>query len=388
MFRIVTLAVLAAALSVFVTGCHDDEGDTPPRPPSYETIGLTYENPVEIEVDPVGQRALLLHDRTASSGPAIQLVDIAGRSVVETRILDYYDVYDLSFISGTSACFAGRPQGNVGYAVEFITLTGLQTERRVMITDTVGLHGYITVDTVGGFVYYSHAGGGERDGVYRIRISDKTIVDADNDGIAPYGFDNALVSGLFHRPGRVFFDGPSEKIVVSNLDSDWITFVDVSLWGSLDRNAGHAFPVNGTEHLSTSSTGLNGVRADAMAYGAGVYVFAGTASNSAYLSRFGTSSNGLDFLATMAGRTWRYRNANLCIHAREDIFSVFILQEDSIGIGIGQYRLNNLQPVSGSPYRPRVIPEESLCAMGIDTLHDRLIAGDAEHARLELISIR
>jgi hypothetical protein len=176
--------------------------------------------------------------------------------------------------------------------------------------------------------------------------------------------------------------------VAANLGGDYITFVDVSLWGTLERGAGHSFPIWGTAHLSTAWAGMSAVRADGMGTGAGVYVFAGTTGNFAYLSRFGVASNGLDTLATVSGRQWRYRNADIRVHARDDIFSVFILQHDSAGVGVGQYRLSNLQLVAGSPYRPRVIPDTALCAVGIDTKNDRLVLGDAHQPRLELMDIR
>jgi hypothetical protein len=244
------------------------------------------------------------------------------------------------------------------------------------------------MDTTGGFVYYTHAGGGTKDAIYRIRLSTHAVIDADNDGQPPFGFDNGLVGGLFDRPARIFFDEPSGKLVTANLGADFITFVDASLWGTLERGAGLTFPIAGTAHLSTASASINGVRADGMATGAGVFVFAGTAGGFAYLSRFGVGSNGLDLLETVSGRQWRYRNADIRVHARDDIFSVFVLQHDSAGVGIGQYRLNNLQLVAGSPYRPLVISDSSLCAVGIDPVNDRLVLGDSHHPRLELMEIR
>jgi hypothetical protein len=384
-FRFIGLALL---VGVVFLGCHDDEGDQTPTPPQRDVISLTYENPLVIEIDAVRQWALLLHDSSASSGTALQLVDLATRSVIATRILDYYNVYDIKFLSASSACFAGRPHGNIGYAVQFVHLPDLRLDTMVLVTDVVGTHGYLAVDTAGGYVYYSHAGGDSLDGVYRIRISTKAIVDADNDGHAPYGFDNGLVSGLFDRPARIFYDAPSGKIVVANLGADYVTMVDVSIWGTLQRSAGLVFPVNGTAHLSTTSGSVNNVRAEAMGTGAGVYVFAGKSGNTAYLSRFSTNSVGLDFIETATDRQWTNRNAALCVHPRQDIFSVFVLQHDEDGGGIGQYRLNNLLSVTGSPYHTLAIPDTSLCAVGIDTLNDRLIVGDANRARLELISIQ
>ncbi|MCX6600549.1 MAG: hypothetical protein NT025_03195 [bacterium] len=375
-------------LATLLPGCHDDEGDSNPSPPHRDTITLTYENPLEIEIAAARQWALLLHDRHASSGPAVQLVDLNARQVLATQILNYYDVYDIEFLPNDEACFAGRPHGNIGYAVQFVHLPDLTLGTRVMLSDTAGAHGYLAVDTTGGFVYYTHAGGGTKDAIYRIRLSTQTIIDADNDGQPPYGFDNGLVGGLFDHPARIFFDESSGKLVAANLGADFITFVDASLWGTLERGAGLTFPIAGTAHLSTASASINGVRADGMATGAGVYVFAGTAGGFAYLSRFEIGSNGLDLLETAAGRQWRYRNADIRVHPRQDIFSVFVLQTDSAGVGVGQYRLNNLQLVAGSPYRPLVIPDTSLCAVGIDPVNDRLVLGDAHHPRLELMEIR
>jgi hypothetical protein len=388
MFRSVWFLIGPAILfAAFVAGCHDDEGDINPSPYG-DTIALTYENPLEIEIDAARQWALLSHYRGASSGPALQLVDLDARQVLATRFLSYYEVYDIEFLPNDEACFAGRPLDNSGYAVQFVSLPDLTLGTRVLLTDTAGGHGYLALDTTGRYIYYSHAGGGSKDGLYRIRISTKAVVDADNDGQPPYGFDNGLVSGLFDHPARIFFDEASGKLVVANLGGDYITFVDASLWGTLERGAGLVFPIAGTQHLSTASTGMTGVRADGMGAGAGVYVFAGTTGNFVYLSRFGMSSNGLDLLETVSGRQWRYRNADLRVHARDDIFSVFVLQQDSGGAGVGQYRLNNLRLVAGTPYRPRVIPDTALCAVGIDTKNDRLVLGDAHQPRLELMDIR
>lgn len=382
---LIGLVMLFAAL---LPGCHDDEGDLNPSPPLRDLITLTYENPLEIEVNAARQWALLLHDSRASSGPAIQLVDLSAREVMETKILDYYDVYDIEFLPNDEACFAGRPHGNVGYAVQFVHLPDLTLGPRVLLTDTAGAHGYLAVDTTEGYVYCSHAGGGTKDAIFRIDLSTQTVMDADDDGQPPYGFDNGLVTGLFDHPARIFYDERSLTLVAANLGADFITLVSVGLWGGLERGAGLTFPIAGTTHLSTAWPNLTGVRADGMATGAGVYVFAGTAGSSVFLSRFGVGSNGLDLLETVSGRQWRYRNADIRVHAREDIFSVFVLQHDSAGVSVGQYRLNNLQLVAGSPYRPLAIPDTSLCAVGIDLANDRLVLGDAHSPQLELMEIR
>ncbi len=163
-----------------ILGCNSEEESLAPPPPRRETIETAWENPVEIEVDAERQWALLLHDRTASSGTALELVDLASRAVLRTLILDYYDVFDAVFLPDGEACFAGRPQGNVGYAVQFFSLPDLTLGARVMTAaDTAGAHGYLAVDVAGGFVYYSHAGGGVHDGVFKIAVSTNTVVDAD-----------------------------------------------------------------------------------------------------------------------------------------------------------------------------------------------------------------
>ncbi|RPH94196.1 hypothetical protein EHM69_07990 [candidate division KSB1 bacterium] len=382
------LILLFGMISVLLlTGCHSDEASLSPPPVSHDVIALTYENPLAIEVHSSRHWALLLHDRTASSGPAIQLVDIDGRSVLHTKILDYYDVFDIKFLSNNEACFAGRPQGNIGYAVQFIRLPELTLGTRVMTSDTAGTHGYLAVDSAGGAVYYSHAGGNGADGVYKISLSSKSLVDADNDNQAPFAFNNDLVDGLFNHPARIFFDADSRKLVAGNLGADYISMINADLWGTLSRAVEHTFPMDGTFQIGTTSGGLTNVRTEAMGSGAGVYVFAGSTSNLAYLARFGTASIGLDFTEAMPGRQWRYRNADLRVHPREDIFSVFVIQQDSSRIGIGQYRLNNLQQVAGSPYRPHVIPDSDVCAIGMDIILDKLIVGDSDHPRLELISL-
>ncbi len=387
------LVWLAAALFVMgLLGCSHDEEDLQPPAASRQTIDLTFENPVEIEVQSARHWALLLHDRSSSSGPALQLVDLNEGRVLRTLILDYFDVYDVAFLPGSEACFAGRPQGNIGYAVQFLSLPDLTLGARVMTADTAGEHGYLAVDSAGGYVYYSHAGGGERDGVSRISIADKTLDDADVSGGAPYAFDNNLVNGLFSTPARIGIDyneaTQTRTLVVANTGDDYITFIDLALWGTLTRNGTHAFPITGTRHLSTAN-GTGTVRAWAMCGRDGVFAFAGTSGNTAYLSRFTVASVGLDFVETMpANRAWRYRNANLQMHPRQDVFSVFVMQRDTSRLGIGQYRLNNLQPVAESPWHTQVIADSAIAAVGVDVVADKLVVGDALRPRLEIIPLR
>jgi hypothetical protein len=380
--------ILFSALSLFalLAACSSDEKTGPSGPPASELMLVEFRNPVEIEVNSELQLALLLHDRTSPTGTALQLIDLQNREVISTIILDYYDVYDVEFISATEACFVGRPQGNTGYAIEFFNIPDLTMISRVMIAGLTGSHGYLDVNGAGTIVYYSHAGGEDHDAVYALSTAAKLPIDADNDDIAPFGFDNELVDGLLNQPGRIFFDDATEKIVVANLNGDFITLIDESIWGTLSRTAGVTFPVSGTSHLTTQQSEVSDVRADAVAFG-GPYAFAGTSAGTPYLSRFGTESQGLDFIESFPDRQWAYRNRDIRIHPRQDIFSVFIMEEDSIGFAIGQFRLNNLGETASSPYRTRHIADSTIAAVGLDTENDRLLVADKESERLEFITV-
>lgn len=382
------VGLAAALIALGFAGCSHDEENLVPPPASRQTINLTFENPAQIEVQGTRHWALLMHDRTSSSGPALQLVDLNEGRVLRTLILDYYDVYDIALLPGDAACFAGRPQGNIGYAVQFLSLPELTLDARVMTADTAGTHGYLAVDSAGGYVYYSHAGGGDRDGVCRISLATKMLSDADNASGAPFSFDNDLVGGLLNAPGRIGIDAATHTLVVANTSDDYITLIDLSLWGTVARTSAHTFPITGTRHLSTAN-GLGTVRAWAMCGRDGVFAFAGTAGNTAYLSRFGVESVGLDFVQAMpANRAWCYRNANLQMHPRQDVFSVFVMQRDTTRYGIGQYRLNNLQPVADTPLRTQVIADSAIAAVGVDVAADELVVADRTRARLEIIPLR
>ncbi|MBU1919206.1 hypothetical protein KKG66_00045 [bacterium] len=380
-------AILIVISLSLLLGCSSDEKSGPSGPPSSELMFVEYRNPVEIEVDPELQLALLLHDRSSPSGPALQVVDIQNHEVLQTLILDYYDVYDVEFINSTTACFAGRPQGNIGYAVEFFTIPSLTNMTRVLTGDTSGTHGYLDVNDAGTVVYYSHAGGGVKDAVYAISVANKRLIDADYDGVAPFGFDNDLVEGLLSTPSRIFFDAGTDDIVVANLTGDYITLIDAGIWGLNSRDALLIFPIAGTAHIETGPNPIPDIRADAVAKGENMYAFAGTSGETPYLSRFGTSSQGVDFVESFNDRQWVYRNRDIRIHPRQDIFSVFVLQEDTVGVGIGQFRLNNLGEVASSPYRTRHIPDSTIAAVGIDTANDRLLVADRESESLEFIQI-
>jgi hypothetical protein len=171
------------------------------------------------------------------------------------------------------------------------------------------------------------------------------------------------------------------------LNGDFITVIDESIWGHLQRSQGLTFPVNGTTHVSTLQPSISDVRADAFARSEGSYAFAGTSNGVPYLSRFGTGSGGWVSAEVLFHRQWAYRNRDIRIHPRQDIFSVFILQEDSIGIAIGQFRLNNLGETASSPYRTRHIADSTIAAVGLDTQNDRLLVADKVSERLEFISI-
>lgn len=378
--------LILISLSILLS-CSSDEKTGSSGPPSSELMFVEYRNPVEIEVDPELQLALLLHDRSSPSGPALQVVDIQNYQVLQTLILDYYDVYDVEFINSTTACFAGRPQGNIGYAVEFFTIPSLTNMTRVLTADTSGTHGYLDVSASGTVVYYSHSGGGDKDAVYAISVTQKRLIDADYDNASPFGFDNDLVEGVFASPGRIFFDSGTTDIVVANLLGDYITLIDAGIWGLNSRDALLVFPIAGTEHIETGPNTIPHIRADAVAKGDNMYAFAGTSEGTPYLSRFSTSSQGVDFVESFNDREWVYRNRDIRIHPRQDIFSVFVLQEDSVGVGIGQFRLNNLGEVASSPYRTRHIPDSTIAAVGIDTENDRLLVADRESEYLEFIRI-
>src|SRR5512137_3016678 len=120
---LLTLAAFAAL--TLVSGCSSDEDKLTNPAPRAEIIGLTYDNPVAIKISPSRHWALLLHDSSSSRGPAVQLVDLARRTVVAQRILDYHDAYDIDFLPNDEACVAGAMMGGTGYAVQFLSLPTL-----------------------------------------------------------------------------------------------------------------------------------------------------------------------------------------------------------------------------------------------------------------------
>ena len=382
MHRIISILILVLPLLLLSLTCSSDEDDGRPPVSSPALINVTFENARVIEVDAARHRALLLHTSESSSGTAIELVDTESRDVISSRILDYFDVYDLKFVNANEACFAGRPHGHIGYAVHFFSLPDLTLGTRVMTSDTSGTPGFLAVDSLGGMVYYSHAGGGDKDAIYKIRVSNKLLVDADNDGLAPFSLDNDLVSGLFGQPGKLFYDRDTQKLVVANLSDNIVTWMNASLWGTLDRAANLTFPINGTMHLPTGNS-----RPVTMAFGAGVYVFAGMDGGQSYMGRFTMNSQEVDILETFAGRTWKLGYSNIRIHPRDDLVSIFILEEDTAGIAIGQYRLNNLVEATASPYRTHHLPDSVVTSFGLDAESDHLLVANGEDPRLEIIDI-
>lgn len=375
--------LLAVLLAAFLLSCSSDESDLRPPPPSASLINVEFENARMITVDSQRHRALLLHSGQAEPGSVLQLVDLESRSVLASNILvDYFELYDVKFVEDTLACFAGRPHGHIGYAVQFISLPSLTLSTRVMVTsDTSGNAGFLAVDSMRSFVYYSHAGGGVHDGIYKVRVSNRTLVDADIDGQTPFALDNDLVSGLFDGPARLYYDDAAAKIVVAN--PSFITMISSSVWGTLNRADNLSFPVPGTSHLSTQG----GANPDMMASGAGIYVFGGEMRDPPTLSRFSVNSVALDLTETLPSVSWWRDNPAIAIHPRDDVVSVFVLYEDSAGVAVGQYRLNNLVEVAASPYRTRMISDSSISTFGLDIVSNRLIIADKDHSRLELIDI-
>ena len=207
-------------------------------------------------------------------------------------------------------------------------------------------------------------------------------MDADNDGQPPYALDNGLVAGLFSGPAKLFYDDATATIVVAN--PDFITLINNNIWGTLNRADNLTFPISGTSHLSTEA----GANADMMAHGADAYVFGGGSTNQPNLSLFRVASQDLDLQVSLPQVSWWRSNPTITIHPREDIVSAFVLYEDSISVAIGQYRLNNLVEVVGSPYRTHVIPDTSISSFGLDIDFDQLIVADSREPRLELINIR
>lgn len=381
--------IVAAIAAALLLGCNSEEGSITSPPSSSYAFSIEFAAPRVIAVDSDRHWALLLHGRTSPRGTALQLVNVQSRSVLRTRILDYYDVFDVTFLPGDEACFAGRTQDRMECAVQFFTLPDLELGARVMTADMAGESGYLAVDTTGRFVYYSHAGGADKDGLYKILLTTKTLMDADNDEGTRFAFDNDLVSGLFQSPGRVFYDVPSQKLMTANLGGNFITQIEAALWGTLRRADHLTFPISGATQLATATGGLTTVRAEAMAAaGGGVYVFAGTSDGTAFLSRVEVNSSLAYPPETMPSyRHWAFQNADVCVHPRSDVRSLFVLQRDSTRISIGRYNLNNLQPSAESPYRTRTIPDTSITALGLDATLDVLIVGDRDAPRLELIGI-
>jgi hypothetical protein len=384
LFRFV---VLAAVLFFILVGCHSDEDKITPPPAPRETIALIYPKPLDIDVYAGRHWALLLHDRQSPRGTALQLVDLEHHNVIGTRILDYYDAYDALFVSVTEACFVGRTQDTREYAVQFVRLPDLTPTARVGLGDTSGVHGYLALDSAGQALYYSHAGGGTQDGIFKIALGTKTLVDGDDDGHAPFAFDNQLVSGLFASPARIFFDAAFRKIVVANLDDNFITMIDASIWGTVHRG-GLNFPITGTSHLSTLAGGLSNARASAMDAGSGIYVMAGMNGNTAFLSRFEANSSIPYPPEVLANRMWRFTNGDIHVHSALTVFSVFLIQQDTSGISIGQYGLNNLRPVAGSPFRVETMPDSAIGAFGLDASLNELVVADTRNPRLEIIPIK
>jgi hypothetical protein len=383
MFALQSCGIGLVFTCTLLCSCSSDEESIRPPSPQTSIINTEFENARVIDVDSHRHWALLLHTSESTSGTAIELVNLTNRSVIRHRILDYYEVYDVKFVSDNEACFAGRPFGSLGYAVRFFSLPDLVLETQIITAGLSGEPGSLAVDSTGSYVYYSHAGGGDDDGIYRIRVSDKTLVDADNDGVAPYAFDNDLVSGLFSHPSRVCVDNISGKLVIANAAAVYVTLLDLNQWGTLDRSANLTFPIPGTSHLQTtfSESPVN------MAYGAGVYVLAGENQSLSFLARFGVNSNGLDLYQSVPGVQWRSTGSSLFVHPRDDVVSLFVLEEDTSGIAVAQYRLNNLSEVANSPFRTRTIPDTSVISFGVDIVSDQLIVADKDRSRLELIHI-
>jgi hypothetical protein len=349
-------------------------------------IGLTYANPAAMAVNSARHWALLLHDRSSPRGTALQLVDLNNHNVIQSAVIDYYDAFDVIFLFNNEACFVGRIQESREYAVQFFRLPDLVLGSRVVVADTSGVHGYLAADSAGQAVYYTQAGGDGKDAIYKISLTTKTIIDADDDGHAPYGFDNQLVANLLAHPARILVDASTRKLLIANLDDDYITMIDASLWGTVHRG-GLTFPIAGTSHLSTLSGGLTHARAEAMGGGDGIYVFAGGSGSSTFLSRFEATSVVPYPPETPSGITWRFRHADLWVHPAQTIFSAFVLQQDSSGIDVGQYGLNNLRAVRGSPYHMQVIPDSAIGAIGLDIVLNKIVVADTREPRLELIAV-
>ncbi len=388
----IRFSVFAAAFAVLglLPGCSNDEDKLTTPGPRAEIIGLTYDNPVAIKISPSRHWALLLHDSSSSRGPAVQLVDLQHHSVVEKRILDYHDVYDIEFLPNNEACVAGCMMGGTGYAVQFLSLPSLTLGARVVTTDAGGTHGFLAADSAGGCVYYAHAGGGNNDAVYKISLATKTLVDADSDGQAPFALDNALVSGIFNQPSHLVFESATRQLMVANLGGDYITVIDSSVWGHLNRQRPHSFPgLAGTARLSTVSGGVSNLRAESMCGSQGKNVFAGRTGGAAYLARFSADYDSVN-LASPTGTLWNhrpFRSVDMQVDPSEPVFSVFILEKDGATVGIGQYSLNSLHQVV-SPFRTQTIPDTSISAFGLDEAANQLVVGDAHAPRLEIISIR
>jgi hypothetical protein len=387
-FRYLLLSLGLILWGLTLDGCSHDEDSLSQPGPRAETIGLTYSDPIEIEVNSARHWALLLHDSSSTRGSAVQLVDLQRRSVIASKILsDYQNVYDIEFLGDNEACFAGKLIDGTGYAVQFLSLPNLTLESSVATADTAGAHGYLAVDSAGGFVYYSHAGGGNKDAVYMISIATKQLVDADNDGHAPYSLDNGMVHGIFSQPGRMIFDPTAGKLMVANLGDDYVTVLDTTVWGHLVRGSGYTFPMPGIYPFNTLAGGLSAVRPSLMRGSGEFDVFAGMSNGTAFMARFGADFT-TPYLVRETGRTWTHPNGDIRIHPRGDVVSAFILQRDSSGYGIGQYGLNNFNQVDVSPHHTRVIPDSLISAFGLDVVLDELVVGDARSPRLELISIR
>ena len=388
LIHVLCIAFFSLAVFVLLAGCHGDEKNIVAPPAPRETINLTYQNPLKIEVNSAQHLALLLNDRQSPRGTALQLVDLDHKNVVASRILDFYDAYDVIFLFNQEGCFVGKTQDTREFAIQFFSLPDLVMGARVNTGDTTGVHGFLTADSAGQAVYYSHAGGGNGDGVYKIALgANKRLIDADDDSHAPFAFDNHLVSGLFATPARIFFDNLSQKIVVANGSDNYITMIDAALWGTVHRG-GLSFPISGTEHWSTVGGSLSSARAEGMDGSEGTYIFAGMSGLSAFLSRFSVSST-LPYPPEVYPQCqWTFQNGMIHTHNGSSIFSVFIPQHDTSGYSIGEYGLNNLRPVAGSPHRVQTMPDSLMGAVGLDRVLNKLVVANIHQPRLELIPIR
>jgi hypothetical protein len=227
-------------------------------------LAIPFAGAERMEIDQATNQAVLLYDTTIHSNPALMVVDLATGAAQVSEFTDIDDVFDLAFISSSVVVFNCFKAGQ-GFYLRFWDIQTMTSYRAdVQYAPYRGappaiddLFGKLAVTPSGSDVFVSHRmrQGATFDGkIYCINVAQGVYTDADQNALdGEFAFDPDLVAGSINWPYGLAIDGATGELLVGNYLDTLVIAINLTDWGTFDRDANLVAPIPGVRKIPMSS---------------------------------------------------------------------------------------------------------------------------------------